>query len=877
MRSSNGTCISSPQSACTSLVAICVSKVATGQIASNDFWSAPECFAAATCAGPAAVLDAACCAGTCGTPIRKMKVLDYTKVYTPMVGSCASAPGGCPVTWTDYVNYFYNTIQATTTNNWPLSGDDVLRWWSEIATWTAYCSGTNCVNGQIPYSNLTDWLRFSAETLITTPGNPPIRDPLSSDRDNNTNIWDPAPDAPCPFSNSTFCFEDNGPQEPPEHTNSHLSIAAVQPARVKLAGLSLVPADDFASFRTTPIFWPPNIPPPVYISNGTQKVEIDLDLTGGGPSARREYSLVTKHIPKFNTSLEKRPAVRSDVCKGAIDSPSPLPILTYYCDYMPHICASIRGSGFLTNDQVVLTYDPFGTGTRRSSVCTKTVNDAFRASGGCDRSQHDPLYWLVSCDEFPMNSVLEGGRNNGAIVTGVPEREQQYQGTLHSALSKLLRIQNDARSQWSKPRNVKGTYPGQCHKFILQLVDARPAGTSVTAVGTLFTGGAFMNTKDAQHTETLEDSRAGPPALPHLTPYDYPADAIALKPTGSYKPFDCRPCTIGSVNPAAQAALDVFNNVTRTGVSALQIEAAAASCTKTTRPTSTPTPTSDAASNAAEAAVAAAAARAALNSAHESASIMAAAQAVVQAAEAAAAAAAVAAAAAIANNPAAMASALASSVAAQTVLQSSIATVTDIFGTGTIPAAIASIISQASIVATDSSSVLTDTWNTKPPQSDPVPPDSDPAKSPTVNSNGGANVPAAKCFGAGSSGKITISGPFIFHSTGTNTEGAKITDAGSAAYFGLTLANDGPYILGSVCSGVYGWMKAAAKPSFQVSCSSKELGSYWNTAKQQCYTVPLGSDNYGIVCGNDVGAIYSCLQSQGYQTQITAVSFAWST
>lgn len=28
----NGTCISSPQSACTSLVAICVSKVATGQV-----------------------------------------------------------------------------------------------------------------------------------------------------------------------------------------------------------------------------------------------------------------------------------------------------------------------------------------------------------------------------------------------------------------------------------------------------------------------------------------------------------------------------------------------------------------------------------------------------------------------------------------------------------------------------------------------------------------------------------------------------------------------------------------------------------------------------------------------------------------------------
>ncbi|KAJ6523508.1 hypothetical protein DFH09DRAFT_1420602 [Mycena vulgaris] len=873
----NGTCISSPQSACTSLVAICVSKIATGQAASNNFWSVPECFAGATCAGPAAVLDAACCAGTCVT-LANMHSLDYNAIYAPMVGSCAFASGGCPVTWTDFVNYFYNTIQATNTNNWPLAGDDVLRWWSDIATWTAFCSGTSCVNGQIPYLNLDDWLRFSSATLITTPGNPPIHDPLSSDRDNNTNIWDPTADAPCPFTDQTLCFEDNGPQEPPDATNSLVSRdTPIQPRSIKLATLSLKFSHGPTSFISSSTkFLPANIPPPVYITNGTQKVLVDLNLSGGDPPARRQYSLVDKRVQvnPSSVSLEKRPVVRSDVCKGTIDTPSPLPVLTYYCDYMPHICASIRGSGFLSNDEIVLTYDAFTNGKRRTSLCPATVNAEFRESGGCDRRQHDPLYWLISCDEFPMNSVLEGGKANGAIVNAVPEREQQFQGSLHTAVSKLLRLENDARSQWSKPRNVKQTYAGQCHKFTLKLVDARPVGASPLAIGTLFTGGAFMYNNAAQHTETLIDSRAGPPPPARLTPYNYPADAIALKPTGSYKAFDCRPCTIGAVPAAAQAALNAFNNVTR--VVDLQVEAAAASCTKTNKPTSTPTPTSDAASNAAEAAVAAAAAQAALNSANESAAITAAAQTVVNTAKAAAIAAAAAAAAAIANNPAAMASAIASANVAQSAVQSAISTLTDIFGAGTIPAAIASIISQASIAASDASSVLTDTWNTKPPQSDPVPPDSDPVHSPTTNSGGGASVPAAACFGPGSSGKVTINGPYIWLSTGTATEGSTITDAGSPAYFGMTMANDGPYVLSSLCSGVYAWSNGDAQPSYQVACSSNELGSYWNAVKQQCYVFPFSSSTYGVVCANDVGRIYSCLQSQGYQSQITAVSFSWS-
>lgn len=36
----------------------------------------------------------------------------------------------------DFVNYFYNTVQATLAMDWPTSGDAVLAWWAEIATWT---------------------------------------------------------------------------------------------------------------------------------------------------------------------------------------------------------------------------------------------------------------------------------------------------------------------------------------------------------------------------------------------------------------------------------------------------------------------------------------------------------------------------------------------------------------------------------------------------------------------------------------------------------------------------------------------------------------------------------------------------------------------
>ncbi|KAJ7049101.1 hypothetical protein C8F01DRAFT_1093925 [Mycena amicta] len=124
---------------------------------------------------------------------------------------------------------------------------------------------------------------------------------------------------------------------------------------------------------------------------------------------------------------------------------------------------------------------------------------------------------------------------------------------------------------------------------------------------------------------------------------------------------------------------------------------------------STPSPTSDAESNAEAAAAAAAAARAGLSgAASQPADVAAAAKAASEAGQAAAIAAAAAAAAAVANNPASMASTLGDTIIAQGTLQSTISGLTDIFGLGTIPDSIASIISSVTIAGSSVSSVLDD-------------------------------------------------------------------------------------------------------------------------------------------------------------------------
>ena len=66
----NGSCISAPDEACVSLVGLCVASVASGQVSDLLIlirWQM------------SAVLDAACCAGSCHTPV-SIASLDYDTV-----------------------------------------------------------------------------------------------------------------------------------------------------------------------------------------------------------------------------------------------------------------------------------------------------------------------------------------------------------------------------------------------------------------------------------------------------------------------------------------------------------------------------------------------------------------------------------------------------------------------------------------------------------------------------------------------------------------------------------------------------------------------------------------------------------------------------
>lgn len=53
-----------------------------------------------------------------------------------------SIPAVSYVSLADFVNYFYNTVQGTLAMDWPTSGDAVLAWWAEIATWTGVSERT---------------------------------------------------------------------------------------------------------------------------------------------------------------------------------------------------------------------------------------------------------------------------------------------------------------------------------------------------------------------------------------------------------------------------------------------------------------------------------------------------------------------------------------------------------------------------------------------------------------------------------------------------------------------------------------------------------------------------------------------------------------
>lgn len=180
---------------------------------------------------------------------------------------------------------------------------------------------------------------------------------------------------------------------------------------------------------------------------------------------------------------------------------------------------------------------------------------------------------------------------------------------------------------------------------------------------------------------------------------------------------------------------------------------------------------------------------------------------------------------------------------------------------------------------TSASSSITDAMqnaqNVIPPQT-PIPPDTDPAKNPNVNQGPPPNAPAAACFGAGSTGFLKIGDSYFTNANGNAP--ATLVDVGSDAFFGLTLPDDRTLESVAGCAGVYGWADGAPlAPDFQVDCSTLELGSYWNGVKQTCYSYSTSPGSFSVLCGNNLGSIYSCLQGQGLYGTLTPAFINWAT
>ncbi|KAI0757834.1 hypothetical protein C8Q80DRAFT_1265676 [Daedaleopsis nitida] len=902
----NGSCISAPDNACVSLVGFCVTGIASGQVPATQFWSDRVCAAAATCAGMGPVLDAACCAGTCHQPT-DIASLDYNNIYAGIVGDCAFQPGGCSLTWQPFVDWFYNTIQSTNTNIWPESGDVVLGWWANIATWTGFCTGTSCVDGAIPYNNFNDWYHFSSAVLVTTPGTPQYVQPLSDDRDVNDDDWTPDFSWPCPFDDPNDCWWDYGPPTTASSVTDALKadVGAAKPGKFVLSGdrslaTFTVKPSGSANSRYIPIAFghaehqPLNVPPPTYVNGQPLVLHLNGTDKYSPPSARSfvddlEIIPVIPQVEVYNTSVAPGPierrAITPDACQGAVDTPTTLPTLKYYCNLLPNICANIRSHPDFSGDQMTLTYDPFGasTGARRDGVCTTTVKAAFQLAGKCDLRQHNPAYWKVSCDEFPFNSALEGGSGN-AQVMAVPTREQQYQGSLQSSITNLRRVATDGTSVW------KGASNRMCHSYRIQLVNTPEAGAPATAVGSLDSGSAFFSS-GVSGTRFLTDRRVENVPAPFLTDTDYPATASNLKVPSNSRVFDCRPCSIGSVPPPPPRRAVLARGEQNETVRVVpKIEGGekptpttpprmladfefgkrqASSCTRsTTKATSTPEATLAAGQD--------------ISAAQDAAAAAAAAAVGVPAAAAAAAAAAVAAANALAPAAAALTEATSDSAfaaaiaAAEAAIEAAQDAAAAIWGLGPDTPDEINEAADDVISATSSISDAIQEAQDVVPANVPIPPDTDPAKNPNNNAGPPPNAPPAACFGAGSQGFLKIGDTYFTNENGKAP--ATLVDVGSDAFFGLNIPTSRTLEAVVGCPGVYGWASGAAlAPDFQVDCGSLELGSYWNGAKQQCYSYNTGPGTFSVICGNNLGNIYSCLQGAGLYGTLNPAFINWAT
>ncbi|KZV71358.1 hypothetical protein PENSPDRAFT_577960 [Peniophora sp. CONT] len=93
--------------------------------------------------------------------------LDYN-VYASIVGDCAWADGGCPVTMQNFVDLIYGSISTESKAVYPDSTTTLTKYYiTPVFTWTSVS-----VDAGIPYTNFNDWLHHSGSVGHCVPGYP---------------------------------------------------------------------------------------------------------------------------------------------------------------------------------------------------------------------------------------------------------------------------------------------------------------------------------------------------------------------------------------------------------------------------------------------------------------------------------------------------------------------------------------------------------------------------------------------------------------------------------------------------------------------------------------------------------------------------------
>ncbi|VDB99706.1 unnamed protein product [Peniophora sp. CBMAI 1063] len=139
----------------------CKNELGNSVAAKENPWVNKHCVAAAVLADIPTFHDGLTCEVNTSSSVELTDIstwpsLDYN-VYASIVGDCAWAEGGCPVTQQNFIDLVYSAISET---GGPYPDVDTLvsYYIQPVFNWTAFD-----LSAGVPYTNFNDWLHYSPE------------------------------------------------------------------------------------------------------------------------------------------------------------------------------------------------------------------------------------------------------------------------------------------------------------------------------------------------------------------------------------------------------------------------------------------------------------------------------------------------------------------------------------------------------------------------------------------------------------------------------------------------------------------------------------------------------------------------------------------